>query len=131
MHGLHTCTLHNIETLEPLTWIWVRPSLCYRHPTLAHTHALYCHYWTSVNIRHSNRLLDLTWPSNVSHLISTQSWYFFRLADPTASATKKKPNLLPNWPKWFMYYIFSPLGLIHTRHFCTQYCDKKIFYFSQ
>ncbi len=26
MHGLCTYTKHNNETLEPLTWIWVRPS---------------------------------------------------------------------------------------------------------
>jgi hypothetical protein len=30
MHGLHTYTLHNSETLEPLTWIRVRPSHCYK-----------------------------------------------------------------------------------------------------
>jgi len=27
MHGLHTCTLHNSESLEPLTWTRVCPSV--------------------------------------------------------------------------------------------------------
>ena len=31
MHGLCTCILHNSETLEPLTWIRVRPSHHYAH----------------------------------------------------------------------------------------------------
>jgi len=50
MHGLCTCILHNSETLEPLTWIRVRPSHHYAHSlslslSLSHsfsrTHVLY------------------------------------------------------------------------------------------
>ena len=36
MHGLCICTLHNSETLEPLTWTMVRSSHCYKC-SLAHT----------------------------------------------------------------------------------------------
>jgi len=67
MHGLCTCTLRNSETLEPLTWIRVCPSHCYTHSpslsfllSLLRTHVLCCHYWTWVNIQHSNQSLDLS-----------------------------------------------------------------------
>jgi len=69
MHGLWTCILHNSETLEPLTWIRVRPSHHYAHSlslslslslSFSRTHVLYHVHWTSVNIRHSNRSLDLS-----------------------------------------------------------------------
>ncbi len=56
-------TLHNSETLESLTWIRVHPSYCYNSSLsfpLSCTHALYCDYWTSVNIRHSNQSLNLS-----------------------------------------------------------------------
>ena len=51
MHGLCTCILHNSETLEPLTWIRVRPSHRYAHTlslsfslplSLAHTCVVSC-----------------------------------------------------------------------------------------
>ncbi len=67
LHGLSTCTLHNSETLEPLTWIRVCPSHRYVRIlslslslSLVRTHVLYSVYWTSVNIRHSNQSLDLS-----------------------------------------------------------------------
>jgi len=30
-----------------------------------------------------------------------------------------------------MSSVYKPLGSIHTRHFCIQYCDKRYFDFSQ
>jgi len=65
IHGLCTCTLHNSETLEPLTWIRVCTSHHYARTlslslSLSRTHVLYRDYWTSVNIRNSNRSLDLS-----------------------------------------------------------------------
>ncbi len=58
-------TLHNSETLESLTWIRVRPSHRYAFSLslslpLSRSHVLYRVYWTSVNIRHSNRSLNLS-----------------------------------------------------------------------
>ncbi len=49
MHSLHTCKLHNSETLEPLTWARVWPSNCCEH-TLKRSHVLYRLCLTSVNI---------------------------------------------------------------------------------
>jgi len=40
MHGLCTCTLHNNEILEPLTWIRVRPSHCHSR-SLSCTHTCF------------------------------------------------------------------------------------------
>jgi len=56
MHSLHTHTLHNSETLEPLTWTRVCLSHCCECSLMC-SHVLYYHYLISVNIRHSNRLL--------------------------------------------------------------------------
>jgi len=53
MHGLCICILHNSETLEPLTWIRIRPSHRYAHTLslslslslplfLAHTYVVSC-----------------------------------------------------------------------------------------
>ncbi len=56
MHGLNTCTSHNSETLEPLTWSRVCPSLCYKHK-LECSRVL--EYFRSVSIRHSNRTLSM------------------------------------------------------------------------
>jgi len=48
-----TCTLHNDETLEPLTWARVRPSHCYEY-TIECSHVLWLAYLSSVNIQDSN-----------------------------------------------------------------------------
>ena len=77
MHGLHTCTLHNSETLEPLTWTRVCPSHCYKC-TLMCTHVLFCNNWTSVNIWLSNRSIVLSFHiSTKLTLYTNSSLYLF------------------------------------------------------
>jgi len=61
MHSLHTCTLHNIETLKPLPSSRVRPSHCYDH-THKCSHVLLCPYLTSVTLQHPNWLLVFVTP---------------------------------------------------------------------
>ncbi len=59
---MHTCTLHNNETLEPLTWIRVRPSHCYKHslpPSLSHAHT--CFVLWILNISRYMTFKPITW----------------------------------------------------------------------
>jgi len=98
LHSFHTCTLHNSETLEPLTWIRVLPSNCCER-TLKPSHVLYCHYWISVNIQHSNQLLVLSFCISTLQCVSP---YFHWLNMTLLTCL---PNLAYKILKKYRWYI--------------------------
>jgi len=113
MHRLHRCTLNNSETMEPLTWSRVCPSHCCKSTHMC-SHVLCCHYLRSVNIRHSNQLLML------SFRISTyQRFSPYLLAD-----------IDQNWLRfWFIILTDFCLGRSLLGQSTVFFCLRKKFYF--